>query len=690
MKNIASALLISLSAKQVTEDGIKKILNSVGAKENITQIKNIVEILKDKKPEDIINEGLKNQKYFQDFTLNIGEEVIPNFEIENSNIEVEVDTQVNEIFTKTKIIQKLINKEKYPLELKIYMYKTQNILFSSFEAQIDDSIKVKSKVIKYEKAKEKYTDSISAGNAAIFVSEDPKNDNRIIINMGNIPCKSQVTFISEFIRFTDYSLNVYELELLRNIPIFSGRDNYIFQNSVFIGKIKISCKDEICNIKKLLNNNHLIILEEKYLNNDKNEYIISYQIKNLISDFIMDYIPSSKIYFEILKKEEKPILYMQESSLVENEINYILEFKNNINIEKEDNFSSFPALFIFLVDQSGSMSGNSIQIASKALKLFLQSLPVGSFYQIIGFGSDYKKYDEIPKEYTKENIIESLKIINKLEADLGGTNIYSPLKDIYDSFEIYDSIKLSKNIFLLTDGAIENKENTLSLIENNNNNFSIYSIGVGNYFDKNLIENAGIIGKGHYNFCPNLLELNKIITSEINSVTQPYISHVNIISPLDNNNNKVKQIIKNNLKENELIKFSFICDKKEIINSKKIQIELIYYIKDKKYENLYQIIPYEFPKGEELSKLIIYDNILKNPKKIEENLSNALKYQIFYENTSIYADLELSDKIQDKLKLKLIGNKENNVIKLFRKKEIYGKKCEKKKKCQKKKKRKKI
>ena len=147
---------------------------------------------------------------------------------------------------------------------------------------------------------------------------------------------------------------------------------------------------------------------------------------------------------------------------------------------------------------------------------------------------------------------------------------------------------------------------------------------------------------------------------------------------------------KNCLKENELIKFSFICDKKEIINSKKIQIELIYYIKDKKYENLYQIIPYEFPKGEELSKLIIYDNILKNPKKIEENLSNALKYQIFYENTSIYADLELSDKIQDKLKLKLIGNKENNVIKLFRKKEIYGKKCEKKKKCQKKKKRKKI
>ena len=325
------------------------------------------------------------------------------------------------------------------------------------------------------------------------------------------------------------------------------------------------------------------------------------------------------------------------------------------------------------------MSGNSIQIASKALKLFLQSLPVGSFYQIIGFGSDYKKYDEIPKEYTKENIIESLKIINKLEADLGGTNIYSPLKDIYDSFEIYDSIKLSKNIFLLTDGVIENKENTLSLIENNNNNFSIYSIGVGNYFDKNLIENAGIIGKGHYNFCPNLLELNKIITSEINSVTQPYISHVNIISPLDNNN-KVKQIIKNNLKENEIMKLNYICDKNEI-NIGAITFEMNYYIKDKKYQQLYEIVPNQLPKGEELSKLIIYDNILKKQLKKydKENLSNALKYQIFYKNTtSLYAELELSNKIEEKMKLKIIGDKENNIIEMFRKKrkEISKKKEE--------------
>ena len=122
------------------------------------------------------------------------------------------------------------------------------------------------------------------------------------------------------------------------------------------------------------------------------------------------------------------------------------------------------------------MSGNSIRVASKALLLFLQSLPSGSLYQIIGFGSTYKKYDEEPKEYNHENINNSIKLIQEIKADLGGTNIYEPLKDIYDSCEVYDKIILPKNIFLLTDGEIDNKRDTLSIIEKNNNKFSIYSI----------------------------------------------------------------------------------------------------------------------------------------------------------------------------------------------------------------------
>ena len=59
MKTIAAALLVALSGKEVTEDAIKAIFKSVGAKENADEIKNVAAALKGKKPEDVIAEGMK-------------------------------------------------------------------------------------------------------------------------------------------------------------------------------------------------------------------------------------------------------------------------------------------------------------------------------------------------------------------------------------------------------------------------------------------------------------------------------------------------------------------------------------------------------------------------------------------------------------------------------------------------------
>lgn len=43
--------------------------------------------------------------------------------------------------------------------------------------------------------------------------------------------------------------------------------------------------------------------------------------------------------------------------------------------------------FIFLVDRSGSMSGRRMELTKEALKLFIQSLPVGCTFAILGFGT---------------------------------------------------------------------------------------------------------------------------------------------------------------------------------------------------------------------------------------------------------------------------------------------------------------
>jgi hypothetical protein len=307
------------------------------------------------------------------------------------------------------------------------------------------------------------------------------------------------------------------------------------------------------------------------------------------------------------------------------------------------------------------MSGSRIEIASKALELFIQSLPVGSYYQIIGFGDDYKVYDDKPKEYNMNNIKNSLEMIKKLRADLGGTNIAGPLKYIYDSDKIYEKIKLPRNIILLTDGEAWDKEKGLILIEQNSSKFILNTIGIGNDFDEDLIKNAAILGKGNYNFCKELDNLNNIIASEINKATSSYVTNIQIKSNIDDKNIIGKNIIPNILRDNSIINLYYILDK--IIDKINLNIKYLDKEENKTIENNYEIKPENFEKGEELSKLIIY-NYIKNDKNIteEEKIKLALKYQIFTKNTSLFAEINLSESITEEMKSKIIGNKENNII----------------------------
>ena len=46
-------------------------------------------------------------------------------------------------------------------------------------------------------------------------------------------------------------------------------------------------------------------------------------------------------------------------------------------------------MYIFIVDRSGSMSGSKMETTKEALLLFLKSLPTGSRFEIINFGTEF-------------------------------------------------------------------------------------------------------------------------------------------------------------------------------------------------------------------------------------------------------------------------------------------------------------
>jgi hypothetical protein len=382
--------------------------------------------------------------------------------------------------------------------------------------------------------------------------------------------------------------------------------------------------------------------------------------------------------FSILFRTEnmnEPILYTQYNPDLKEtaySINYTYISKNLKEIpipEKpdEDNTISYhtqyeeneinetPGLFIFLVDQSGSMSGTCINLVRKALLLFVQSLPKESYFQLIGFGSNFKKYNQEPAIYNKDNLNNIINIINGLEADMGGTDISSPLREIYNSDDVYSKIELSKNIFILTDGDVDNRNECIDIIKNNSNKFRIHAIGIGDYFDKVLIEQCGKLGKGGSSFVRDLENLNSVVINALNKGLRPYIS--NIKFEFENYKEDISSNIitctpTNNFSyQNEIMNYSFILPGNKDLSNLKIKItgkESNNKIeKNEIFENIIKL-----ENGDDMSKMIVGKAIKNNEELIKDEKKEvefAKKYQILSKNTALFAEILNEENQQSKL-----------------------------------------
>jgi hypothetical protein len=330
----------------------------------------------------------------------------------------------------------------------------------------------------------------------------------------------------------------------------------------------------------------------------------------------------------------------------------------------ENKVNETPGVFVFLVDQSGSMSGESIELVKKSLVLFMQSLPVGSYFQLIGFGSDFEKYNEEPVEYNKENVNKIINIINGLNADKGGTNISGPLKEIYNS---KDDLKLNlcKSIFVLTDGEVFDKEKCINVIKENCDKYRLHAIGIGSSFDKELIEDCGKYGKGSFSFVSNINDVNMAVIEALNICLKPYLSDIkfNFINYEKNMKNNIVSCSpeKNLVYQDEIINYSFILDNENKIDidnlSGDIKVEMeakdpINKIKDNiSFSKNVNII--KLQNGDEMGKMIVGKGIKYNKEFEDEKkeIEFAKKYQILSKNTALFAEIQTNEKIEKLIKV---------------------------------------
>ena len=598
---------------------------------------------------------------------------------------------INEVFASTELTQYFINSLDDPIELIVSFPIKEEISLNKFIIQIGDK-KVTSKVMEKREAEEKYDESISSGNTG-FLGEYDYEEKSYSINVGNINPKEKVKLKAFFIQNIGTQDMSYEFIIMEKYPTFHYKElnKESARNKIIKANFKIETQSKITRLiapffDEMAQNQSTYEVD---FSEDYKKAEITYvknpdDQKNKDIDEIHgeDYGYPGKVNeptflttFSILFRTEninKPILYYQfnpELNEASYSINYVYssEELRSIPIPKKpdlDNTISYyskyenslinesPGLFVFLIDQSGSMSGKSIELVKQGLLLLIQSLPPNSYFQLIGFGSNFKKYNEKAVEYNKENVENIIDIINSLDANMGGTNINSPLESIY-SDRSYSKINLSKHIFLLTDGQVNDREGCVNLITANSNKFRMHAFGIGNAFDKYFIERSGKLGKGSSFFIEDVEEISSVIISALNKCIRPYLIDIdfNFLSYKNNIKNNIISCGPNNISnQDEIISYSFILNEENNINIDKLSEPILIEISGKDPNNVIKefisITESEniirLSDGDELSKMIVGKALKENEelidnKKIEIEFST--KYQILSKNTALFAEI---------------------------------------------------
>ncbi len=88
-------------------------------------------------------------------------------------------------------------------------------------------------------------------------------------------------------------------------------------------------------------------------------------------------------------------------------------------------------------------------------------------------------------EYTDQNLSLARHHCASMSANYGGTEIYSPLQDIF-SKEVRQGFV--RQVFVLTDGAVSNDDQVITLVKRNAGNTRLFSLGLGNSASRSAIE----------------------------------------------------------------------------------------------------------------------------------------------------------------------------------------------------------
>lgn len=182
-----------------------------------------------------------------------------------------------------------------------------------------------------------------------------------------------------------------------------------------------------------------------------------------------------------------------------------------------------PREMIFVIDSSGSMSGDSMQQAKQGLYYALTQLGSEDTFNIIDFDHEATKLFDEAVPATQANLEMAKYFVATLEAD-GGTEIAKAINLALDK----PNSNLLRQVVFLTDGSIGNERQIFQMIENQLGNNRLFTIGIGAAPNSYFMSKAANYGRGTFTYIGKASEVQSQLEKLFKKLRYPALENLSL------------------------------------------------------------------------------------------------------------------------------------------------------------------
>jgi Ca-activated chloride channel family protein len=182
---------------------------------------------------------------------------------------------------------------------------------------------------------------------------------------------------------------------------------------------------------------------------------------------------------------------------------------------------------IFVLDTSGSMSGESLNQAKRALLLALSELKAKDRFNVIEFNSYAQNLWQDSKPATLAAITEARNFIVNLSAN-GSTEMASALNLALKQQDKQVAAGIRQVVFI-TDGSVGNEESLMSLISEKLHNSRLFTVGIGSAPNSYFMTEAALMGKGTYTYIGAIEQVQSKMQALLTKLANPALTDIQLM-----------------------------------------------------------------------------------------------------------------------------------------------------------------